>query len=101
MQYAARYPDFPLRVVTAYGANIPAAVNAGISASRSDVIVRMDAHSRPAASMIDWWFVAVSALVVRALEPVNREQRTGNGDEGRRHWAFPVPGSLFASSARR
>jgi succinoglycan biosynthesis protein ExoA len=46
-QYGARHPDFPLRVVTAYGANIPAALNVGISASRSDVIVRMDSHSRP------------------------------------------------------
>src|SRR6185295_9202882 len=43
-EYGARHPDFPLRVVTAYGANIPAAVNAGINASRSDVIVRMDSH---------------------------------------------------------
>jgi succinoglycan biosynthesis protein ExoA len=51
-KYGARHPDFPLRVVTAYGANIPAAVNAGIAASRSDVIVRMDSHSRPAADYI-------------------------------------------------
>jgi succinoglycan biosynthesis protein ExoA len=51
-QYGARHPDFPLRVVTAYGANIPAALNAGISASRSDVVVRMDSHSRPEADYI-------------------------------------------------
>jgi GT2 family glycosyltransferase len=51
-EYGARHPDFPLRVVTAYGANIPAAVNAGITASGSDVIVRMDSHSRPAADYI-------------------------------------------------
>jgi GT2 family glycosyltransferase len=51
-EYGARHPDFPLRVVTAYGANIPAAVNAGIAASRSDVIVRMDSHSRPAADYV-------------------------------------------------
>ena len=51
-EYGSRHPDFPLRVVTAYGANIPAAVNAGIHASRSGVIVRMDSHSRPAADYI-------------------------------------------------
>ena len=47
-EYGASHPDFPLRVIAADGANIPAAVNAGITASRSDVIVRMDSHSRPA-----------------------------------------------------
>lgn len=51
-EYGARHPDFPMRVVTADGANIPAALNAGISASRSDVIVRMDSHSRPASDYI-------------------------------------------------
>lgn len=51
-QYAARYPDFPSRAVTAYGANIAAVLNAGISASRSDVIVRMDSHSRPAGDYV-------------------------------------------------
>jgi succinoglycan biosynthesis protein ExoA len=51
-EYGARHPDFPLRVVTADGANIPAAVNAGIAASRGDVIVRIDSHSRPATDYI-------------------------------------------------
>jgi GT2 family glycosyltransferase len=51
-EYGARHPEFPLRVVTAHGANIPAAVNAGITASRSDVIIRMDSHSRPAADYV-------------------------------------------------
>ncbi|MEO8260898.1 MAG: glycosyltransferase family 2 protein, partial [Acidobacteriota bacterium] len=51
-EYAAGHADFPLRVVMAAGANIPAAINAGIAASRSDVIVRMDSHSRPSADYI-------------------------------------------------
>jgi succinoglycan biosynthesis protein ExoA len=59
-QYGARHPDFPLRVVAAYGANIPAALNAGISASKWDVIVRMDSHARPEADYI--------RLALRALD---------------------------------
>ena len=51
-EYGVRHGDFPMRVVTAYGTNIPAALNAGISTSGSDVIVRMDSHSRPAADYI-------------------------------------------------
>jgi len=51
-EYAAQHPELPLRIVTAYGANISRALNAGISASRSDITVRMDSHSRPAPDYI-------------------------------------------------
>lgn len=51
-EYTARHPDFPLRIVPAHGATISAALNTGIAACRSDVIVRMDAHSRPAAEYL-------------------------------------------------
>jgi succinoglycan biosynthesis protein ExoA len=47
-EYASRHPGFKLRVVSAYGANISAALNTGISASTAEIIVRMDSHSRPA-----------------------------------------------------
>jgi succinoglycan biosynthesis protein ExoA len=57
--YAARHPGFPLRVVSAYGANISAALNAGIAASSAEIIVRMDSHSRPAP---DYVRCAVDAL---------------------------------------
>ncbi|MBN1304067.1 MAG: glycosyltransferase family 2 protein [Anaerolineales bacterium] len=40
-------PDLNVRVVDNDARNIPAAVNCGIRASHGDVIVRMDAHSRP------------------------------------------------------
>ena len=51
-RFGASHPDFPLRVVAAHNANIPAALNAGISASQADVIIRMDSHCRPEADYI-------------------------------------------------
>lgn len=58
-RYAAAHPGFPLRVVSAHGANIAAALNAGIAATRCAVIVRMDAHARPSP---DYLRRAVGAL---------------------------------------
>jgi succinoglycan biosynthesis protein ExoA len=58
--YAARHPDFPLKTVSVHGANIAAALNAGIAAATADVIVRMDAHSLPAR---DYVRCAVAALI--------------------------------------
>jgi cellulose synthase/poly-beta-1,6-N-acetylglucosamine synthase-like glycosyltransferase len=57
--YAARHPQLPLRIVIASGAGISTAVNAGIAASRGEVIVRMDAHAHPAP---DYVRRAVAAL---------------------------------------
>ncbi len=51
-QYAARHPECVIRIADAHGANISAALNAGIAASRYEMIVRMDAHSRPAADYV-------------------------------------------------
>lgn len=79
-QYGARYADFPLRVVTAYGANIPAVLNAGISASRSDVIIRMDSHSRPAA---DYVRRAVGALLETKAAVVGGVWQISAGGPGR------------------
>jgi len=41
------YPDFPLRIVDNERRIIPAALNLAIRAARGDIIVRLDAHSRP------------------------------------------------------
>ena len=41
------HPDFPLRIVDNERRNIPAALNMAIRAARGDIIIRLDAHSRP------------------------------------------------------
>ena len=41
------HPDLALRIVDNTGRNIPSAINCAILASAGEMIVRMDAHSRP------------------------------------------------------
>jgi glycosyltransferase involved in cell wall biosynthesis len=57
--YASRFPDFPLRVLSGAAAGIPAAVNAGARTASGEIIIRLDAHSRPAPDYVRW---SVSAL---------------------------------------
>ncbi|MBE3132416.1 MAG: glycosyltransferase family 2 protein, partial [Acidobacteria bacterium] len=46
-QYRRDHPDYPLKVLRCDRIGQPAALNAGICAAAGDIIVRMDAHSRP------------------------------------------------------
>lgn len=50
--YQARHPDFPLSFRIKPLGTIPDALNAGIAASSGEVIVRVDAHSRPIDSYV-------------------------------------------------
>lgn len=54
-------PAYPLKAIRCERIGQPAALNAGIRQATGDVIVRMDAHSRPAPSYV--------RLGVEALEP--------------------------------
>jgi len=45
--YQKKYPAVPLRVLLRPCITLPEAINAGVRATRGDVIVRLDAHSRP------------------------------------------------------
>ena len=46
------YPDLEVRVVDNHSQTIPAALNTAISASKGEIIVRLDAHSVPNQSYI-------------------------------------------------
>jgi len=52
-------PDFPLRILRGPARGVAAAVNAGIAALGTDVVVRLDGHCRPAAD-----YIARAATVV-------------------------------------
>lgn len=52
-RYGARHPEPPLRILQIRERNTAAALNAGIAASDADIIVRIDAHSRPAPDYIE------------------------------------------------
>lgn len=51
-EYRRAHPSCPLQVVKCERIGQPAALNAGIRAATGDVIVRMDAHSRPDPSYV-------------------------------------------------
>src|SRR5678815_2478420 len=46
-EFQRKNPNFPVRLVDNPARNIPTALNLGISASRGDIIARMDAHAVP------------------------------------------------------
>ena len=50
--FGRAHPDYPLRLIRCERIGQPAALNAGIRASVGEVIVRMDAHARPAPSYV-------------------------------------------------
>lgn len=50
--YGAAYPSFPLRVVANPASTIPAGLNLAIGLSTGEIIVRLDAHSRPHAEYV-------------------------------------------------
>ncbi len=51
-EFSRSHPDYPLRLIRCKRIGQPAALNAGIRAAEADVIVRMDAHARPAPSYV-------------------------------------------------
>jgi succinoglycan biosynthesis protein ExoA len=51
--YRSTHPAYPLRIVKCERIGQPAALNTGIRAATGEVIVRMDAHSRPDASYVN------------------------------------------------
>jgi glycosyltransferase involved in cell wall biosynthesis len=51
--FAARYPEFPLRLVDNPRRIIPAGLNAAIAESRGEIVVRLDAHSEPATDYLE------------------------------------------------
>jgi glycosyltransferase involved in cell wall biosynthesis len=50
--FARDHPTYPLKLVRCERVGQPAALNAGIREATGEVIVRMDAHSRPASSYV-------------------------------------------------
>jgi len=48
-----KHPDLTVRVVENIARSIPSAINCGIHASQGEIIVRMDAHSRPYANYVE------------------------------------------------
>jgi glycosyltransferase involved in cell wall biosynthesis len=60
-QYAAGHPDQALQVIDNPRRTIPAALNLAIQAARGDIIVRLDAHSRPQADYIERCVAALQA----------------------------------------
>lgn len=60
-QYAVVHPDLALQVVDNPRRTIPAALNLAIQAARGEIIVRLDAHSRPQAEYIERCVAALQA----------------------------------------
>lgn len=51
--FAERHPEPQVRIVPNPERNIPAALNRGVAAARGSVVIRLDAHSEPAADYIE------------------------------------------------
>ncbi len=47
------HPDFPLRILDIERRTIPAALNSAIKQARGEIIVRLDAHSRPNSEYVE------------------------------------------------
>ncbi len=75
--FERRHPALGVRIISAPGASIPAALNTGIRAAQGDIIVRLDAHACPHPEYL--------GRLVRALEA------TGVGVAGGR-WAIEPGG---------
>ncbi len=59
--FASEHPEMHLRVVDNPRRNIPAALNCALAAAQGEVIVRLDAHSRPAPDYVERSVTAVRA----------------------------------------
>src|SRR5205823_2076845 len=51
-QWGSRHPQLTVRLVAGPARGVAAAVNAGIAALATDVVVRLDGHCRPAADYV-------------------------------------------------
>jgi glycosyltransferase involved in cell wall biosynthesis len=51
-EWRRRHPDLQVRIVAGPSRGVAAAVNAGVEATTTDVVVRLDGHCRPAADYI-------------------------------------------------
>lgn len=60
-EFQSGHPDLSVRIVENVARNIPAAVNCAIRASRGELIIRMDAHSRPYPDYVERCLAALEA----------------------------------------
>jgi glycosyltransferase involved in cell wall biosynthesis len=51
-RFAAAHPSLPIHLIENLNRTIPSALNRGIRDSASDIVVRLDAHSRPASDYL-------------------------------------------------
>jgi succinoglycan biosynthesis protein ExoA len=77
--FQSAHPDLQVRIVDNPRRNIPAALNAAIRASRGEIIVRLDAHSVPAA---DYFKRCMAALEEGKGENVGGIWQIRPGGEG-------------------
>jgi len=85
--FAAAHPQLRLQVVDNDARSIPAALNRAIAASRGEIILRLDGHSRPYPDYIE---KSVAALLAGAGENVGGVWEIRPGDESRLAAAIAV-----------
>jgi len=85
--FAAAHPQLRLQVVDNDARSIPAALNRAIAASRGEIILRLDGHSRPYPDYIEKF---VAALLAGAGENVGGVWEIRPGDESRLAAAIAV-----------
>ena len=77
--FSEYHPELAIRVIDNINRNIPSAINTGIRAAKGTIIVRLDAHSKPAS---DYIWLCVEALDKGIAENVGGMWEIKPGGDG-------------------